>query len=271
MKKILSITMALFVISSIKAQNPLLIPPALIGPNFNLTIDYDSVEFFPGHFTKTAGVNGPILAPTLIINKGDNININVNNQLADTTTMHWHGVHLPSVMDGGPHTVIPPSTIWSPNWTGMDHASTMWYHPHLHHKTYKHIMMGITGFIINRDAAESTLDIPRTYGIDDIPLALQTKVMTANYQINTDMGERNMDTMFIVNATRNAYVDLPAQIVRLRLLNGSLMRSFNVGLSNGADFWVIASDGGLLSSPVQMNRLLIANAERYDCSAREFC
>ena len=51
MKKILSITMALFVISSIKAQNPLLIPPALIGPNFNLTIDYDSVEFFPGQFT----------------------------------------------------------------------------------------------------------------------------------------------------------------------------------------------------------------------------
>ena len=100
MKKILSITMVLFVISSIKAQNPLLIPPALIGPNFNLTIDYDSVEFFPGHFTQTAGVNGPILAPTLIINKGDNININVNNQLADTTTMHWHGVHLPSVMDG---------------------------------------------------------------------------------------------------------------------------------------------------------------------------
>ncbi len=70
--------------------------------------------------------------------------------------------------------------------------------------------------------------------------------------------------MFIVNATRNAYVDMPAQMVRLRLLNGSLMRSFNVGLSNGDSFWVIASDGGLLESPVQMNRLLIANAERYE-------
>ena len=264
MKKILLITMVLFVISSIKAQNPLLIPPTLTGPNFNLTIDYDSVQFFPGIYTQTAGVNGPILAPTLIINHGDNIAINVDNQLMDTTTMHWHGVHLPSLMDGGPHTVIAPNTTWNPNWTAMEHASTMWYHPHLHHKTYKHIMMGITGFIINKDVEESALALPRTYGVDDFPLALQTKVMTTNYQINTDMSERNMDTMFIVNATRNAYVDMPAQMVRLRLLNGSLMRSFNVGLSNGDSFWVIASDGGLLESPVQMNRLLIANAERYE-------
>ena len=264
MKKILLITMVLFVISSIKAQNPLLIPPTLTGPNFNLTIDYDSVQFFPGIYTQTAGINGAILAPTLIINQGDNVNISLQNNLTDTTTMHWHGVHLPSVMDGGPHTTIPPGTTWNPMWTAMDLASTMWYHPHLHHKTYKHIMMGIAGMIINKDNVESALALPRTYGVDDIPLALQTKVMTSNYQINTDMNERNMDTMFIVNATRNAYVDVPAQMVRLRLLNGSLMRTFNVGLSNGADFWVIASDGGLLSAPVQMNQLLISNAERYE-------
>ena len=266
MKNILSIAIVLIATNSITAQtqNPLLIPDTLTGPTYNLTIDYDSVEIYPGIYTQSAGINGPILAPTLIINHGDVVTINVDNQLMDTTTMHWHGVHLPSVMDGGPHTVIPPSTTWSPTWTGMDHASTMWYHPHLHHKTYKHIMMGISGFIINNDADETALALPRTYGVDDIPVVLQTKVMTANYQFDTDMDNRNMDTLFLANATRNAYFNAPAQMVRIRLLNGSLMRSFNVGLSNGADFWVIASDGGLLSAPVQMNRLLIANAERYE-------
>ncbi len=266
MKKILLSAMVLIATNSLTAQiqNPLLIPVTLTGPTYNLTIDYDSVQFFPGIYTQTAGVNGAILGPTLIINKGDNVNISLQNNLTDTTTMHWHGVHLPSVMDGGPHTVIPPSTTWNPTWIGMDYASTMWYHPHLHHKTYKHLMLGLAGVIINKDNDETVLALPRTYGVDDIPLILQTKVMTANYQLNLDMNERNMDTMFIVNATRNAYVDVPAQMVRLRILNGALMRTFNVGLSNGADFWVIASDGGLLSAPVQMNQLLISNGERYE-------
>jgi len=264
MKKILLITMVLFVISSIKAQNQLLIPPTLTGPNFNLTIDYDSVQFFPGVFTQTAGVNGSILGPTLIINNGDVVTMNVENKLVDTTTMHWHGVHLPSEMDGGPHSKIFPNTTWTPSWTSMERASTMWYHPHLHHKTYKHVMMGVSGLIINKDSDEGALDLPRDYGIDDIPLIFQTKVMDANYQIDANMMNSVMDTLFLANATRNAYFDAPAQIVRFRILNGSPMRVYNIGLSNGNDFWVIGSDGGLLSAPVQNNRLLIAPGERYE-------
>jgi bilirubin oxidase len=266
MKKLIFILAVLFAINTAIAQtqNPLLVPTTLTGPTYNLTVDYDSVMLFPGNYTQSAGINGPILSPTLIINKGDVVTINVNNQLNDTTTMHWHGVHLPSMMDGGPHTVIAPNTTWSPTWLAMDHASSMWFHPHLHHKTYKHIMMGVAGMIINRDDDETALALPRTYGVDDIPLVLQTKVMTADYQFDTDMDNRNMDTLFLANATRNAYFDAPAQMVRLRILNGSLMRTFNVGLSNGDDFWVIASDGGLLEAPVQMNQLLIANAERYE-------
>lgn len=247
-----------------EAQNALFIPETLVGPTFDLTVDYDSVEFISGYLTQTAGVNGPILGPTLIINKGDDVSVNVTNNLVDTTTMHWHGVHLPSEMDGGPHSKIAPNTTWSPNWIGMDNASTMWYHPHLHHTTYKHVMMGVSGIIINRDPAESVLALPRTYGVDDIPLVLQTKVMTADHQIDTDLAHRNMDTMLLVNATRDAYFNAPAQLVRFRILNGSAMRSFNVGLSNGADFWVIGSDGGLLTAPVQVNNLVVSNGERYE-------
>jgi bilirubin oxidase len=264
MNKVILGILAVVSIQFAQAQNQLFIPGTLAGPTFDLTVAYDSVEFIPGYLTQTAGVNGPILGPTLIINKGDAVSINVTNELSDTTTMHWHGVHLPSEMDGGPHSKIAPNTTWSPNWIAMDNASTMWYHPHLHHTTYKQVMMGVSGIIINRDSAESALVLPRTYGVDDIPLVLQTKVMTADHQIDTDLGHRNMDTMLLVNATRNAYFNAPAQLVRFRILNGSAMRSFNVGLSNGADFWVIGSDGGLLSAPVQVNDLVVSNGERYE-------
>ena len=266
MKNILLIAIVLIAINSSTAQtqNQLLMPPTLTGPNYNLIVDYDSLEIFPGIFTQTAGVNGAILGPTLIINNGDVVSMNVENRLLDTTTMHWHGVHLPSPMDGGPHSKIYPNTTWSPTWTAMDRASTMWYHPHLHHKTYKHVMMGVSGLIINRDVDEAALALPRTYGIDDIPLVLQTKVMTSNYQIDSDMMNSAIDTLFLANATRNAYFDAPAQVVRFRILNGSPMRVYNLGLSNGNNFWVIGSDGGLLSAPVQNNRLLIAPGERYE-------
>src|SRR5687768_6564076 len=77
------------------AQNALLIPPTLSGTTFNLNVQADSTEFFPGHMTPTYGVNGNILGPTLILNKGDNVTLNVTNQLSTTTTMHWHGLHVP--------------------------------------------------------------------------------------------------------------------------------------------------------------------------------
>ena len=129
MKKILSIAMVLITTSTLTAQtqNPLLIPPTLTGPNYNLIVDYDSLEIFPGFFTQTAGVNGAILGPTLIINKGDVVTMNVENRLIDTTTMHWHGVHLPSAMDGGPHSKIYPKLgkILSEEWRTWDEIETI--------------------------------------------------------------------------------------------------------------------------------------------------
>ncbi len=56
--------------------------------------------------------------------------------LADPTTVHWHGMHLPAVMDGGPHSLIAAgASRGSPNGTIDQPAATLWYHPHLHGRT----------------------------------------------------------------------------------------------------------------------------------------
>ncbi|HHZ96845.1 MAG TPA: bilirubin oxidase [Flavobacteriales bacterium] len=263
-KVILSLAGVIFFAASVLSQNQLAIPPTLSGTSFNLTLQQGITSILPGAATSTMGANGSILGPTLIFEKGTTVNIDVDNQLPEATTIHWHGMHLPSIMDGGPHSVIEPNTVWSPSFEIMNHASTMWYHPHLMHTTNKHVQMGIAGLIIIRDAEEAALNLPRTYGVDDIPLVLQTKTFTAANQIDTDMANSGADHVFLANATVDAFVDVPAQVVRLRLLNGASERSFNVGLSNGASFQVIASDGGLLAAPVTVNRLLITNGERYE-------
>ncbi len=240
-------------------QNALLIPPTLSGTTFNLNVLADSTEFFPGHMTPTYGINGNILGPTLILNKGDNVTLNVTNQLSTTTTMHWHGLHVPAHADGGPHQVIQPGTTWSPSFTVMNDAGTYWYHPHGLNKTDIQVSKGLAGLIIVKDTIEATLNLPRTYGVDDFPLVVQTKCFDVLYQTAI---ATMFDTVPMVNATINPFLNAPAQVVRLRLLNGSSDRSYMFGFSNNMNFHLIATDGGLITAPLQLNRIRLSPGER---------
>ena len=246
-------------IASLLAQNPVLIPDTLSGTKFELTLQNGTFSFFEGQNTATMGVNGSVLGPTLIFNKGDIVDLRVNNQLTETTTIHWHGMHVSAANDGGPHTTITPFEIWNPKFTVLDKAGTYWYHPHLHENTNKHVSLGLAGYIIVKDEEEATLDLPRTYGLDDFPLVIQTKDFDINNQI---VVPSNSDDIIMVNATIDPYLNVPAQVVRLRLLNGSSQRVFNIGLSDNQTFYQIASDGGLLNKPVNLTRLRMAPGER---------
>jgi len=257
MKNLIYITSVIF--GFLYAQNELFIPETMSGNEFNLSLQNGTTQLFDGDATETMGANGGNLGPTLIFEQGEFVNINVANNIGEETTIHWHGMHISPENDGGPHSVIMPGETWNPNFTVMDKACTMWYHPHLHEKTNEHVTKGITGFIIIRDDEEAALDLPRTYGVDDFPLNLQTKQFDASNQIV--IGEHG-DNVPMVNSTIDAFVEFPAQVVRLRVLNGSSMRVFNLGFSNNSTFYQIGSDGGLLSEPISMDRLLLAPAER---------
>lgn len=241
------------------SQNPIAIPTALTGTTFDLTLQNGTTQFFPGTATNSMGANGSLLGPTLIMNEGENVTINVTNNLGEASTIHWHGMHVPAIADGGPHTVINDNTTWSPSFVVRNFASTNWYHPHLHMNTNKHVQKGIAGMIIVRDAEEAALSLPRTYGEDDFPIVVQTKGFDANNQI---IIETALDTTLLVNGTKDPYLDAPAQWVRLRLLNGSSERYYNFGFSGNLPFKQIASDGGLLTAPVDLTRVMVAPGER---------
>ena len=142
-----------------KAQyNTMWIPDTLSGTTFNLDIkDTFSQIVSTGNQTITSGINGKFWGPTMFFNQGDTVHMNIHNFLNDSTTIHWHGFHLPAVMDGGPHQVIPPGTIWQPYWKVTNNAATYWYHPHLHMMTEEQITKGLGGLIIVRDPIESAL------------------------------------------------------------------------------------------------------------------
>lgn len=260
MKKLFTLVV-IFALSTnlVKSQNLLAIPDTISGTEFNLNIYDTSKVFYNGYTTNTFGINAAYLGPTLFLNKGDSVNMHVANELMDTTTIHWHGLHVSAMNDGGPHIVIPPSTIWNPSFKVRDHAAMYWYHPHLHMMTNLHASMGAAGLIIVRDSAEAALNLPRTYGVDDFPLVIQSKCFDANKQILVDNAS---DSVMMVNGTLNAYLPVPAQVVRLRVLNASSERVYNIGFQGNISFSQIGSDGGLLNAPVSLTRLRLAPGER---------
>lgn len=234
------------------------IPDTLHGPVYNLDLSPSKASFLPGDSTDTYGINGPLLGPTLIMRKGDQVKMNVTNGLGETTTMHWHGMHVAPEDDGGPHTAIDPGTTWSPEFTVMDEATTFWYHPHLHEYTASQVYKGAAGMIIVYDDHADSLGLPSTYGVDDFPIIIQDKSFDADNQfIFTALA----DTM-MVNGTLGGYLEVPAQMVRFRLLNGSNQRAYYIGFPPNLPVFQIGSDGGFLAQPVPVNRVLLSPGER---------
>ncbi len=265
MKKIILASIIALTSTVINAQySNMTMPEALYGTTFNLNIHESTKQLVTGNQTITGSINNETFwGPTLFINKGDLVHMNVTNNLNESTTVHWHGMHLPAVMDGGPHQVIPAGTLWQPYWTVKNQATTLWYHPHLHTTTQAQMTKGIGGFIIVKDPQEAALALPRTYGVDDIVLALTSRsyTPTTNTFVSTT---RVYGDYMLSNGTPNAQISLPKQYVRMRILNAEIERAYNLGFSDNRTFYIIGNDGGLLNAPVAVTRVKLLVGERIE-------
>jgi bilirubin oxidase len=252
---------SLFLTSAITAQNMLAIPDTLAGPEFHLHVQHATQEFYPGFQTQTIGISAAYLGPTLMMHTGQHVSMFVHNDLGgtDTTTMHWHGLHVAPEKDGSPWSPIKAGDVWNPDFNIMNPAGTFWYHPHPDGSTNKQVTKGAAGMIIIHDDVESSLPLPRRYGVDDIPLVLQTKAFNVFKQIPLNS---RMDSVPLANGTREAVWQAPAQVVRFRLINGASERAFMIGFSGNLPFSQIATDGGLMAAPVPLTRLRLGPGER---------
>ena len=290
--------------TTFQTYNPLIIPDAITGTTFNLDL-YQTNKRFPtwtatnptlginpsttlggAPGTTTLGYNGALMwGPTLIMNKGDTVQLNVTNHLdqststllrSTTTTVHWHGFHIPAIMDGGPRQVIAAGTTWSPTFTVKNDAATYWYHPHLHMATQEQLTLGAGGMIIVRDPQEAALNLPRTYGVDDIPLAVTTRrflsptstnEFSANQYVQSDGSTSSTDNYgdyVLINGTMNPQISLPQQYVRLRILCADIQRGYRIGFSDNRNFYVIANDQGMLNTPQLVSQVTMMIGERVE-------
>jgi FtsP/CotA-like multicopper oxidase with cupredoxin domain len=258
-------------VGQVRFENRLAIPPLAdseLDPEgrrvFTLTAQPGESEFRPGQSTETWGFNGSYLGPTLRASRGERVMVDFRNRLDEATTVHWHGMHLPADADGGPHQVVEPGGSWSPSWEIDQPAATLWYHPHPHGDTEKHVYRGLAGMFILDDADETELDLPREYGVDDVPVIVQDKRFADDGSLIEDERERLgiLGDTLLVNGTYGPYLDVSTERVRLRLLNGSTARTYDFGFSDQRDFALIATDGGLLERPAELDRIQLSPGER---------
>ena len=219
---------------------------------------------FGGGPTRTWGFNGGYLGPTLRAQRGEEVIVNVHNGLAEPTTVHWHGMHLPARMDGGPHQAIQPGATWSPAWRIDQPAATLWYHPHPHGETARHVYRGLAGMFLVDDPAVTGL--PGEYGVDDIPVIVQDKKLTRGGDLSEGgsfLGDVGIlgDTI-AVNGTVGPYLDVHTERVRLRLLNASNARVYSFGFADGRKIALVGTDGGLLPQAYQTDRVRLSPGER---------
>lgn len=262
--------------SSSSSAGSLFVPPLLDYTenngvkNFALIAQRGEYEFVEGVTSNTAGFNGDILGPTIRFSEGDKVDIAVSNELREQTTSHWHGAIVPGHADGGVHNIIQPGDTWNARFEVKQEAATLWYHPHQHEETARQVYEGLGGFIIIDDEKSQDLNIPKDYGVDDIPVIIQSKNLdSAGKLIDYSIGQHDKvhgleGNTVLINAQIKPTLVAETNLIRLRILNGSNSDIYNVTLSNGDPLYVIASDGGFYNEPIETTSLEIPNAKRYE-------
>jgi len=108
-------------------------PPMLRGTRFDLIYSPTRVNFTGRERTATA-INGSVPAPVLRWREGEMVTLKVTNSLPEDTSIHWHGIILPSSQDGVPHVSdgfkgIQPGEMFTYRFPVMQ-SGTYWYHSH---------------------------------------------------------------------------------------------------------------------------------------------
>lgn len=232
------------------------------------TAQKSQVNIFPGKQTEMLTFQGYIPNPTIRINKGDTFDLDFTNKLPDQTIIHWHGVIVPTDMDGHPKDAIGTNQTKHYHYTINQSAGAFWYHTHPHGRTGKEIYYGLSGFYIIEDKKEQKLNLPK--GEFELPLMIQDRRFDDKYQLfykdEKVLEDHNgiMGDVILVNTTPFPYHEVKTGKYRLRILNASSTRTYKLAFDNIKQFDLIGTDAGLLEEPISVDSVILGVAERID-------
>ncbi len=206
--------------------------------------------------------------------RGNQMTLNLNNQLDDDSTIHWHGFKVPADMDGGPDLPVAPNTDKAYTFTMDQPAASLWFHPHPDMQTGKQVYMGLAGVYLLEDNITKTLEAQNRLpsGDKDVVLLVQDRRFADETNGVRELLYKNrpMDSNgmlgddILVNGSIVPKHQVSNTQYRYRLYNVSNARNYDFALSDGSKFTVIGTDGGLLDKPVEVDHILLGPAQRVE-------
>jgi FtsP/CotA-like multicopper oxidase with cupredoxin domain len=252
---------------STATRNPLYIPPVVdvggLQTPYSLTEAPATVDLGGGKLSQAWVYNGLLPGPTFRARPGNTARFTLHNGLTEPTITHWHGMVVDHLNDGHPIYAIAPGGMYSYAFPVNQRAALNWYHPHPDGLTGEQVALGLAGAFIINDAQEDGLGLPS--GSHEAPLVIRDAVLDSTGNLKyTPKGGGFLGSIPLVNGTRDPYLSVDTALYRFRVLGGANARIFGLALSNGAPFWLIGNDGGLLTAPVNIAQLDLAPGERLD-------
>jgi FtsP/CotA-like multicopper oxidase with cupredoxin domain len=218
--------------------------------------------------------NNKQLPMVIRTNRGNAMTLKLDNQLDADSTIHWHGFKIPAIMDGGPDVPVAKQTIKDYTFTMQQPAAPLWFHPHPDMQTGKQVYMGLAGAFLLEDNITKILETNKNLpsGDRDVVLLVQDRrfAVEANgvrelKYMNMDMDSDGMlgDTI-LVNGSVVPKHEVDTAQYRFRLYNVSNARNYDFAFNDGRKFKVVATDGGLLNEPVELDHITLGAAERVE-------
>ena len=237
---------------------------------FELTAEHVQRELLPGFLINGLGYNGSIPGPTIQVYPGEYVNIRVYNKLLEPTSIHWHGLDVPNVMDGvtgvEPSPKIEPNSYFDYKFRITNPPGTHMYHSHFNSEQE---MLGLGGAFIILDPYESLCNIQRDYFIMlqefHVKGLKMGEVKPGVYDIDPMSHDFNFFTM---NGRCFPYTT-PLKVQRgenVRVRLGNIVMEAHPIHIHGHQFLITASDGNIIPyyNQLKKNTINVASGETWD-------
>jgi FtsP/CotA-like multicopper oxidase with cupredoxin domain len=210
---------------------------------FHLIAEEVEHEFAPGLKAACWGYNGSVHGPTIEAVEGDRVRIYVTNRLPAPTTVHWHGLYVPSAMDGVgglSQRPIEPKETFKYEFTLRQHGTFMY---HSHHDEMVQMALGLMGLFVIHPRVDPEPRVDRDFAFLLSEWAIKPGTRRPDPYEMTDFNVLTFNAA-IFPATE-PMVAQRGERVRVRIGNLSAMDHHPIHI-HGTSFRVVETDGGVI-------------------------
>ncbi|MDQ2676836.1 MAG: multicopper oxidase family protein, partial [Actinomycetota bacterium] len=290
--------------SAPKFKRRLPIPRVITDPEIEIRMRKAKLDILPGPETEMWTYDGSFPGPTIRRPSGEPTRITFRHDLPENAgemTVHLHGAHTASIHDGQPGglTERQPRSLYCDIAPGLseraagndlliepgrkrtyvheftedgepERGAMHWYHDHRLDRTGENVWRGLAGMWITDDGFEDDAGWKLPSGKQDIPLLITDRKFDSKNRLVDRFKKLEPPTdgmtgdVILVNGAVVPFHKVEPRHHRLRILNASNFRPYNLFFTHGVEIVQIATESGLMPAPVARDRVLLGAGERVE-------